>query len=441
MGALSPAQILASLPEDAREAEMAKLSIDLRAQLRWHWPFWARPDQVAPEGEWSTWLALAGRGWGKTRAGCEWVRSIACGPSPLSPGTHRRIAIIAETAADARDVLVEGESGILAVHPSDYRPNYEPSKRRLTWPNGAVATLYNAVEPDQLRGPQHDAALCDEMAKWRYVEETWDQLQFGLRLGNDPRACITTTPRPLPVIRDLMDDPTTVVTRGVTLDNAANLAPRFLDRMRARYEGTRLGRQELNAEILDDVPGALWTRSMIDDAKVKEAPSLIRVVVAVDPSGSSGDDDTADDIGIVIAGLGNDGRGYVLADWTCDLSPAGWGRRSIDAFDQFKADRIIAERNFGGAMVESVIKATRKTAPVKLVTASRGKVQRAEPIAALYEQGRVSHVGALAQLEDQLCCFTGDGYVGKGSPDRADALVWALTELMLDGSNYSLDNV
>ncbi len=243
------------------------------------------------------------------------------------------------------------------------------------------------------------------------------------------------------VLREIIKDPATVISLGSTFDNAANLSESFLKRIRARYEGTRLGRQELLAELLDDVPGALWTRTVIDDAKVDKAPRLARVVVAVDPSGNSGGDDAADDIGIVIAGRGVDGRAYILADWTCDLSPAGWGRRTIEAFDEFKADRIIAERNFGGAMVESVIKATRKTAPVTLVTASRGKTQRAEPIAALYEQGRVSHVGSFAQLEDQLCSFTGDGYVGSGSPDRADALVWALTELMIDGSTYSLDNI
>lgn len=372
------------------------------------------------------------------------MRSVACGASPLAPGRHRRIAIVAETAADARDVLVEGESGILAVHPVDFRPHYEPSKRRLTWPNGAVGTLFNAVEPDQLRGPQHDAALCDELAKWRYARETWDQLQFGMRLGMHPQQVITTTPRPIPLIKEIMGDKHTVITRGSTMDNAANLAPSFMEQILARYDGTRLGRQELNAEILDDVPGALWTREMIDgpdDAprRVKEAPKMRRVVVAVDPSGTAGaGDDQGDDIGIVIAGLGIDGRGYVLGDWSVNLSPAGWARRAVDAFDHFTADRIVAERNFGGAMVESTIRTARKNAPIKLVTASRGKVARAEPIAALYEQGRVSHVGALPALEDQLCAMTPEGYVGEGSPDRADALVWALTELMLGGSAYNI---
>lgn len=435
----SPAQSLASLSAAEQAAWRARLTDRQFASLRNDWRFWARPNQAAPAGEWSTWLVLAGRGFGKTRAGCEWVRSIACGKSPMARGSHRRIAIVAETAADARDVLVEGESGILAIHPKDHRPLYEPSKRRLTWPNGAVATLFNAVEPDQLRGPQHDAALCDELAKWRYAEETWDQLQFGMRLGDDPRVTVTTTPRPIQILRDLINADDTVVTRGSTMDNAGNLAERFLAKMRERYEGTRLGRQELNAELLDDVPGALWTRSKLDEDRVKAAPGLRRVVVAVDPSGTSGDDDGSDDVGIVAAGLGVDGRAYVLDDATCDLSPAGWGRRTVETADRHAADRIVAERNFGGAMVESVIRTADPKASVKLVTASRGKAVRAEPVAALYEQGRVSHVGAFPALEDQLCGFTATGYVGKGSPDRADALVWALTELMLgDGSRYDL---
>lgn len=442
---LSPAQLLASLPEKQREAKLTKLSTETKAALRYHWPFWARPNQLPPPEPWSTWLVLAGRGFGKTRAGAEWVRSVACGPTPLAAGKHRRIAVVAETAADARDVLVEGESGILAVHPPDFRPLYEPSKRRLTWPNGAVATLFNAVEPDQLRGPQHDAALCDELAKWRYARETWDQLQFGMRLGDHPQRVVTTTPRPIPLIREIMKDAHTIVTRGTTMDNAANLAPAFMQQIVERYEGTRLGRQELMAEILDDVPGALWTREMIDGPpdqprRVKDAPALRRVVVAVDPSGTSGaGEDQGDDIGIVVAGMGDDGRGYVLADWSCNLSPAGWARRAVEAFEHFEADRIVAERNFGGAMVESTIRTASRNAPVKLVTASRGKVARAEPIAALYEQGRISHVGSFPALEDQLCSMTLDGYVGEGSPDRADALVWALTELMLGASNYNID--
>lgn len=423
--------MLASLPEPQRTQELAKLSPETRARLKWHWPFWARPNQCSPGGEWQNWLVLAGRGFGKTRSGAEWVRSIACGATPLAAGTHGRIAIIAETAADARDVLVEGESGILAVHPADFRPMYEPSKRRLTWPNGAQATLYNATEPDQLRGPQHDAALIDELAKFRYARETWDQLMFGLRLGTQPRTVITTTPRPIPLIKEIMADPHTITTRGSTRDNADNLAPSFIGAITRKYEGTRLGRQELEAEILDDLPGALWTRDMLDASRVREAPEMQRIVVAVDPSGTKGGPDS-DDVGIVVAGLGMDGRGYILADRTCNLGPAGWGRRTVEAFREFEADLIVAEGNYGGAMVESTIRAVDHNAPVTMVTASRGKAVRAEPIAALFEQGRVSFVGSMPELEDQLVGFTPSGFIGENSPDRADAMVWALTELMLN---------
>ena len=429
----SPAQLLASLPEAEREERLAALTVKEKAALRYHWPFWARPNQTAPEGDWLTWLILAGRGFGKTRSGAEWVRAGACGKTPLAKGKFHRFAIIAETSADARDVLVEGESGILACHPKDYRPLYEPSKRRLTWPNGAVGTLYNATEPDQLRGPQQDAAWCDELAKWQYARETWDQLQFGLRLGAHPQVVVTTTPRPIPLIKEIMADGRTITTRGATMDNKANLAESFMHQIVAKYEGTRLGRQELHAEILDDVPGALWTRSMLDIAAINEAPEMARVVVAIDPSGTGGNDDGHDSVGIVVAGRGIDGRCYVLADESCNLSPDGWARRAITAYHRFDADRIVAETNYGGAMVEAIIRAADRSVPYKTMTASRGKAVRAEPVAALYEQGRVSHVRGLDKLEDQMMLMTGGGYHGEGSPDRVDALVWAVTELMLSG--------
>lgn len=427
---LSPAQLLASLPEAERQARLDDLPPEVRAHLRWHWRFWARPNQIAPDGEWSNWLILAGRGFGKTRTGAEWIRDMVCGPTPLTGGRYGRVALIAETAADGRDVMVEGESGLLAIHPEDFRPVYEPSKRRLTWPNGAVATLYNATEPDQLRGPQHDLAWCDELAKWALARETWDQLQFGLRLGNDPRSCITTTPRPIPVLKEIMADPRTVTTRGSTRDNTANLAPAFVKTIFDRYAGTRLGRQELDAEILDDVPGALWTRAMIDGHRVAEPPQMARVVVSIDPSGTDGSDD-GDEVGIVVAGRGVDGRGYVLEDATCKLSPDGWARRAITAYHRWEADRIVAERNFGGAMVQAVIRSAEAGIPFKEVVASRGKVVRAEPVAALYEQGRISHVGSHPDLEDQMMQMTASGFIGERSPDRLDALVWALTEVML----------
>nr|WP_210242390.1 terminase family protein [Mesorhizobium sp. B2-5-11] len=433
------------------QAALASLTDDECESLLHDWRFLARPNQIAPSGDWQTWLVLAGRGFGKTRCGAEWAREqIKAGAS--------RLGLIAPTASDARDVMVEGESGILAVCwagdktlDGDLlgRPSYEPSKRRLTWANGAIATLFSAEEPERLRGPQHDVLWCDELAAWKYLRETWDMAMFGLRLGDRPRTCITTTPKPLPLIKEIAKDAHTVLTKGSTFDNAGNLAPTFLKAIKDKYEGTRLGRQELNAEILDDLPGALWTRDAIDKNRLRDFPDLQRVVVAVDPSGTKGQSDDGDEIGIVVAGRGVDGRAYVLADRTCKLSPDGWGRRSVDAYhgrwsrtpDKVKADRIVAERNFGGAMVEHVIKTIDATVPYKEVTASRGKVARAEPVAALYEQGRVSHVGSMPELEDQMCLIAPEGYVGEGSPDRADALVWALTELMLDGSTFTLAHI
>ena len=429
---MSVAESLAALPEAEQRKVLADLTEHEAENLEYDWNFWGRPKQLPPKGDWITWLILAGRGFGKTRAGSEWVKSIACGKTPLQAGTHSRIAIIAETAADARDVLVEGESGLLAIHPNDFRPAYEPSKRRLTWPNGAIATLYNAVEPDQLRGPQHDAALCDELAKWKYARETWDMLQFGLRTGQ-PKQMVTTTPRPIPILKELIAADSTIVTTGSTYENRTNLAPEFFKTIVVRYEGTRLGRQELEAEILDDLPGALWQRAWFDQHRKGKAPDLQRIVVAVDPSGTKGSEE-ADDVGIVVAAKGVDGRGYVLADYTCNMSPDGWGKRAVHAYDKHDADLIIAEINYGGAMVEHVIKTVDSRPRYKEVRASRGKVVRAEPVAALYEQGRISHVGTFPELEDELCLFGPDGYVGEQSPNRADALVWALTELFLDYS-------
>jgi phage terminase large subunit-like protein len=433
MPLLSEADCFRALPPEQQEAELAKLPIEAQAELLHSWGFWARPDQIAPPGDWLTWLILAGRGWGKTRTGAELVREWA-EAEPI------RIALVGLTAADARDVMVEGESGILAVHPEGKRPLYEPSKRRLTWPNGSIATCYNASEPDQLRGPQHHKAWVDEPAKFPSAQELWDQLIFGLRLGNKPQIVATTTPRPIPFIRRLMADRATVLTRGKTLDNRINLAPGAVDAMIERYAGTRLGRQELDGEIVDDIVGALWTRAMLDATRVKEAPQLSRVVVAIDPSGTDGDDD-GDDVGIVVAGRGVDGRGYVLSDVTCKLSPDGWARMAITAYHRYAADRIVAEKNFGGAMVQAVIRAADRSVPYKELVASRGKAVRAEPIAALYEQGRVSHVGPdLAKLEDEMVLMTAAGFVGEGSPNRTDALVWALTEVMLSHQMPIADN-
>lgn len=422
---LSPAAFLASQPE-LLAREMARLTPDQRAALNYHWRFWARPNQIAPDGDWATCLALAGRGFGKTEAGAQWVRErIASGA--------RSIALVAETQKDLEEVMVPR---LVNIHPPAERPTVRFRPVRMVWPNGAQALGYNGTEPDQLRGPEFDTAWVDELAKYRYARETWDMLQFTMRAGNDPRVFVTTTPRPIPVIREIAADPKSVILRGSTFDNAANLPQQFLNRLKERYEGTRLGRQELFAEILDDLPGALFTREMFENHRVKVVPEMQRIVVAVDPSGTAGTSDDGDSIGIVVAGKGVDGRGYVLADRTCKLSPDGWGRRAVAAYHEFGADRIVAERNFGGAMVEHVIRTIDPKASYKEVTASRGKVMRAEPVAALYEQGKVSHVGGLEALEDQCCLIGPDGYIGEGSPDRCDALVWALTELMLGNHDY-----
>ncbi len=423
--------MLSSQSDSAQTAILAEVSQDRARELLFDWPFWARPQQLPPPGDWTTWLVLAGRGFGKTRCGAEWVRASVCGATPLGAGAHRRVALVAETAADARDILVEGESGLLAVHPPGFRPKYEPSKRRLTWPNGARAWLYNAVEPDQLRGPQHDLAWADELAKWRYAGATWDQLQFGLRLGPRPRQCVTTTPRPIAILKTLIEDPDTAVTRGSSYDNKTNLAPAFIQRIVRRYEGTRLGRQELNGEILEDTPGALWNRAAIDRLRRREAGALTRIVVAVDPAAGSGARN--DETGIIVAGLGADGHGYVLEDLSLRASPCAWGRAAVNAYWRWAADRIIGEVNNGGEMIEHVLRTVDPSVSYKAVRASRGKALRAEPVAALDEQGRVHHVGAFAELEDQMCAMTADfdRATAGFSPDRVDARVWALSELML----------
>lgn len=403
------------MPTDAAAARAARI---LAARPFLHT---ARPEQVSPPGPWHVWLVLAGRGWGKTRCGAEWVHDQAL--SGVS-----RIALVGATAADVRDTMIEGPSGILATAPVGARPLYEPSKRRLTWPSGVQATAYSADEPDRLRGPQHGACWADELAAWRYADDTWAMLMMGLRMGQAPRCLVTTTPRPIRIVRDLLKDPSTHVTRGSTYDNAAHLAPTFLAEIERRYAGTRLGRQELHAEILDDTPGALWTRDQIEASRVREVPALKRLVVAVDPAVTAGED--SDETGIVVAGLGTDGHGYVLDDKSCRLSPQGWAARAVIAYHASKADRLIAEVNNGGDLVETIVRSIDRAVSYRAVHAARGKLTRAEPIAALYEQGKVHHIGALPELEDQMCSYV----PGQPSPDRMDALVWALTDLMLDHS-------
>lgn len=412
--------MLASLPEQDRQRFLDSLSPSELLELEYHWPFWARPQQLAPPGDWRTWLVLAGRGFGKTRTGAEYIRQ------GVESGQCGNIALVAATAGDARDVMVEGPgSGLLAVCPPNNRPIYEPSKRKVTWPNGAVAHLYSADEPDRLRGPQHDRAWADEIASWAYVE-AWDNLMFGLRIGADPRTVVTTTPRPIPLLKDLIKQKTTVVTGGNTYENFANLAPAFIEQIISKYEGTRLGRQELYAEILDDVEGALWTRQMLDDLRVLKHPDLKRIVVAVDPEATSTEGSA--ETGIVVVGLGVDDHGYLLDDLSLRDTPDRWGRAVVTALNMHGADRVVAEANQGGEMVEHVLRTIMPNIPYKAVHASRSKVARAEPIAALTEQGRIHHVGMFGPLEDQLCGWV----VGEKSPDRLDAYVWGFTELMVE---------
>lgn len=392
------------------------------------WPLWARDDQMPPGGDWTTWLVLGGRGAGKTRAGAEWVRAAVMGR--LGGPAAGRIALVGETLGDVRDVMIEGVSGLLAIHPRGERPTWQPSRRRLTWPNGAVAQGFSAEDPEGLRGPQFDAAWADEIAKWRHAEATWDMLQFGLRLGERPRQVATTTPRPVPLVKRLLADPRTAATRASTAMNAAFLAPGFLEAVVGRYAGTRLGRQELDGELIEDRSDALWRRGAIEAARVGDMPALERIVVAIDPPASSGA--KADACGLVAAGLGEDGIGYVLADASeAGLRPAEWAKRAVALARRFEADSLVAEVNQGGEMVSAVIREVDPTAAIVTVRATRGKWVRAEPVAALYEQGRVRHVGTFPALEDEMCDFGPAGLSSGRSPDRLDALVWAITALML----------
>lgn len=374
-------------------------------------------------------MLRAGRGFGKTRAGAEWLHERA----EAEPG--RRMALVAQTPADARDYCIEGPGGLLQNRPwwcveaGEGWPNYEPSKRRVTWPNGSVATIYSSEEPRQLRGFSGDTAWLDEFAKWTNPRECWDNLMMGMReaSADRPRVCITTTPRPLKVLTEIEGKPSTRCVTGTSYENRANLDPTWFDEILADYEGTTLGRQELYAEILDDLPGALWDRSMFDDPAT-ELPAMRRIVVAVDPAMTSGED--SDETGIVVCGKGTDGRGYVLEDATCKKSPEGWAAVATDAYHRHEADRIVAEVNNGGDLVESVIRTHDPAVSYKAVRASRGKRTRAEPVAALYEQGKVDHVPGLGDLEDQMVSYLPDT---RESPDRLDALVWALTDLMISG--------
>jgi phage terminase large subunit-like protein len=418
----SLASSLASLPDKGQEL-LGSLSDDEVNGLLYDWKFWARPAQLEPEGAWRIWLILAGRGFGKTRTGAEWIRSkVENSMQPL------RIALVAKTPSDARDVMIEGESGLLEISPNWSRPQYQPSKRRLTWPNGTIGTVYSSKEYDTLRGPQHHIAWCDELASWHYPQETWDNLMLGLRLGSNPQIVVTTTPKPIPIVKDLVSRASGDVrmTGGSTYENSENLPAAFFSEIVSRYEGTTLGQQELWAKLISDNPAALWKRETLDKHRVLKAPVMRQVVVAIDPAASSGE--SAAETGIMGCGLGVDGHGYLLEDASqSHATPDRWGRAAVTLFNKLKANMVVAEANNGGEMVAHVIHTIDRDVPVELVHASRSKQTRAEPVAALDEQGKIHHVGMFGTLEDQLCQWV----PGEESPDRLDARVWGFTKLMV----------
>jgi len=421
----SHAEILALRSEAERHRITSAMADADMLGMRWNWQFWSRPNQRQPVGDWRIWLIKAGRGFGKTRAGAEWVRWRA------EHDGQARIALVAATMAEGRAVMVEGESGLLTIAQPDKMPVWEPSLNRLRWPNGAQAFLYSAAEPESLRGPQHHFAWADEIAKWPRGVDVWDNLMMGLRLGVRPRAVATTTPRPVPLVRRLLADKHVVVTRGRMVGNRPHLPPDFIAAMEAGYAGTRIGRQELDGELIEEAVGALWSRALIEARRVAAVPEIVRVVVGVDPPAGAGGGDAC---GIIVVALGVDRCAYVLADASVSgTGPEGWARAVAQAAEAHKADRVVAEANNGGAMVESVLRAADARLPLRLVHATHGKSARAEPVATLYAGGRAFHVGAFPALEDEMAgLVAGGGYEGPGrSPDRADALVWAMTELML----------
>jgi phage terminase large subunit-like protein len=433
---------LASETPEVVDEFLGGLSEGAFLALPWMFEFWALPHQLPPDGVWKTWAIMGGRGAGKTRAGAEWVRAEVEGARPGDPGRAKRVALVGETVDQVREVMIFGESGLMACSPPDRRPDWEAGRKRLVWPNGAVAQVFSAHEPESLRGPQFDAAWVDELAKWKRAEETWDMLQFALRLGDNPRQVVTTTPKNVGVLKAILKNPSTVITHAPTEANRAHLAASFLQEVRSRYAGTRQGRQELDGVLMEDAEGALWTTATLEAARVTSAERMTRIVVAVDPpvTGHTG----SDACGIVVVGAmtvgpPQDWYAVVLEDASVrGASPEGWARAAIAAMERHGADRLVAEVNQGGDLVHSVVCQIDPLVPYKAVRATRGKVLRAEPVAALYEQGRVKHVRGLGDLEDQMCRMTTQGFQGKGSPDRVDALVWALTELIVDPASTSL---
>lgn len=443
---LTPLEIhandLRELPDSELQEILTKLGPQKVKELQHEWRFWARPEQLEPEGDWSIWVALAGRGWGKTRSGAEWIRhKIKLG--------HKRLAFVAPTNTDIRKTMVEGESGLLNISyegDQTYRggkmgyPEWKPTNRQLVWENGATVDCFSAEDPERLRGPQFEAAWCDELCAWNNAQDVWDMLMFTLRLGKHPRVFITTTPKPTKLLRNILKDNRTVVSSGSTYDNAANLAPTFIKAVEATYEGTRLGRQELYAEVLDEASGALWNRRLLEECEYKPsfednihpleiAQSCKRLVVAVDPAITSNEE--SDMTGIVVAGILEDNTGIILEDATLRGTPEEWASKAVELYHKYGADRIVAERNQGGDMVRHTFKTIDETIPVRMVHAARGKYARAEPVSSLYEQHRVLHVKGLNELEDQMVSWEPLGKIG--SPDRLDACVWAITDLMLKG--------
>lgn len=435
-GLRSGANLIASAKASWQREFIATLTAEQLETLPYLFDFWAMPHQIAPGGDWRTWVILGGRGAGKTRAGAEWVRRAVEGPRPRAPGKARRVALVAETMDQAREVMVFGDSGVMSVCPPDRRPAWIAGRRLLVWPNGAEAQLFSAHDPESLRGPQFDAIWADELAKWRKGGAAWDMLQFALRLGDSPRACVTTTPRRSRMLRDLLELDTTVVTHAPTQANRANLAKSFLKEIEGRYGGTSLGRQEMDGVMLTDIEGALWTLDELSRCQVSDAPALDRVVVAIDPPGTA--HAGSDECGIVVAGVCMEGdvqdwQAVVLEDASVSAArPTAWAEAAIAAMRRHGADRLVAEVNQGGDMVEAVVRGVDAMVPYRSVHASRGKVARAEPVAALYEQGRVRHLRGLIALEEQMAQMTTGGFEGKGSPDRVDALVWALYDLMIE---------
>jgi phage terminase large subunit-like protein len=432
----SGAAWLASAKPEEVDEFLSGLSDNALLALPWVFDFWALPHQVAPEGAWKSWVIMGGRGAGKTRAGAEWVRGQVEGARPLDAGRAQHVALVGETFDQAREVMVFGESGILACSPPDRRPDWEAGRKRLVWPNGAVAQIFSAHDPESLRGPQFDAAWVDELAKWKYAEETWDMLQFALRLGAHPQQVVTTTPRNVRVLKTILANPSTVMTHAPTEANRAYLAASFLHEVQARYAGTRQGQQELEGLLLEDVEGALWSTAAIEALRVDKAPELDRIVVAVDPAVTSGK--ASDECGIVVVGAVTQGppqtwRAYVLEDASVrGATPMQWATAAIAAMARHGAERLVAEVNQGGDLVGTVLRSANPLVPFRAFRAGRGKGLRAEPVAALYEQGKVRHLRGLGKLEDQMCQMTAQGFKGRGSPDRVDALVWALYELMLE---------